>query len=40
MGFVLSFASDQANFFVKNFSKNLNFDDLGVSLLFSLLGLI
>ena len=40
MDFVLSFASDQANFFVKNFSKNLNFDDSNISLLTFLLELI
>ena len=37
---VLSFASDKAKLFAENFSKNCNLDDLGVSLLFSLLGLI
>ena len=37
---VLSYASDKAKLFAENFSKNCNLDDLGVSLLFSLLGLI
>ena len=35
---VLSSASDKANLFAKNFSKNLNLDDPGIS--FSLLELI
>ena len=29
---VLSSASDRAKLFTKNFSKNTNFDDLGISL--------
>ena len=37
---VLSSASDKAKLFAKNFSKNSNLDDLGISLLVSLLELI